>query len=93
MSLVGPRCHPISMYAAGALYDELIPTYHMRHRMRPGITGLAQIRGLRGPTVRLYQARARFSADIYYINNFSLWLDLKVILATIRNEIVGGTGF
>lgn len=93
MSLVGPRCHPIKMLAGGMLYEELIPHYHMRHTVRPGITGLAQVRGLRGPTVRPSRAKARIKLDLHYIRNFSLWLDLKIIYLTLKNELFGGSGF
>jgi len=92
MSLVGPRCHAIGMRACGILYEELVPSYHRRHRVRPGLTGLAQMRGLRGPTDTAFKARARVSADLFYIENYSLLLDLKIIMGTIRNEISGGTG-
>ncbi|AHG47170.1 exopolysaccharide biosynthesis protein [Rhizobium leguminosarum bv. trifolii CB782] len=93
MSLVGPRCHAINMRAAGRLYEELVPDYHQRHIMRPGITGLAQTRGWRGPTARPLQARARIACDIYYVRNFSLLLDLKILLKTLVIELRGGTGF
>lgn len=93
MSLVGPRCHVIDMKAAGIPYEQLVPRYHDRHIMRPGITGLAQMRGLRGPTTSASRARARIASDLHYVENFSLWLDLKIILGTIRNEVFGGTGF
>lgn len=93
MSLVGPRCHPIGMLAAGIPYEELMPNYHDRHTMRPGLTGLAQVRGLRGPTDRRSKARARISSDLYYVENFSIWLDLKIIVATVWSEFRGGTGF
>ena len=93
MSLVGPRCHAINMRAAGRLYEELVPNYHHRHIMRPGITGLAQTRGWRGPTARPLQARARIACDIYYVRNFSLRLDLKILLKTLVIELRGGTGF
>ncbi|MFP3821692.1 sugar transferase, partial [Bacillus sp. SIMBA_008] len=59
----------------------------------PGITGLAQMRGLRGPTDRASRARARVLSDLYYVENFSIWLDLKIILGTLVREIRGGTGF
>ncbi|MBB3302896.1 lipopolysaccharide/colanic/teichoic acid biosynthesis glycosyltransferase [Rhizobium sp. BK077] len=93
MSLVGPRCHAIGMLAGGMLYEELVPAYHRRHSMRPGLTGLAQMRGLRGPTDRPAKARARINADLYYIDNFSFWLDLKIIFGTIAGELRGGNGF
>lgn len=93
MSLVGPRCHAIGMMAAGKLYEELVPHYHKRHSMRPGITGLAQMRGLRGPTDRADKSRARIASDLYYIENYSFWLDMKIIVGTLISEIRGGTGF
>lgn len=93
MSLVGPRCHAIGMLAAGRLYEELVPHYHMRHRMRPGITGLAQMRGLRGPTDRSDKARARIVSDLYYVDNFSVWLDIKIMVGTVISELRGGKGF
>jgi lipopolysaccharide/colanic/teichoic acid biosynthesis glycosyltransferase len=93
MSLIGPRCHAVGMMAAGQLYEDLVPHYHRRHAMKPGITGLAQARGLRGPTDRASKARARVASDIYYIENFNLALDLLILFWTIKREIRGGTGF
>ncbi|MDR7145223.1 sugar transferase [Rhizobium sp. BE258] len=93
MSLVGPRCHAIGMLAGGVLYEELVPEYHDRHVMRPGLTGLAQMRGLRGPTDRPSKARARVYSDLYYVNNFSFMFDLKIIAGTIRSEMTRGQGF
>lgn len=93
MSLVGPRCHAIGMKAAGVLYEELVPSYHLRHVMRPGITGLAQMRGLRGPTDTPVRSRARIASDIYYVSNYSLMLDLKIMVGTLRNEVFKGSGF
>lgn len=92
MSVVGPRCHAIGMLAAGQLYEHLVPEYHQRHYVRPGITGLAQVRGWRGPTTDAVHAKARIACDIYYIRKYSLWLDIKIIVGTIRNELKGGTG-
>ena len=93
MSLVGPRCHAIGMLAAGMPYEQLVPDYHRRHAVRPGITGLAQMRGLRGPTDRSSRARARIACDLYYVDNQSAWLDIKIILGTIVSELRGGKGF
>ncbi len=92
MSLVGPRCHPIGMHAAGQLYENLVADYHVRHQMRPGMTGLAQINGYRGPTLDPSRARKRIQYDLEYVQNFSIWIDLKIIVRTILMEIKGGTG-
>jgi polysaccharide biosynthesis protein PslA len=93
MSLIGPRCHAVGMLAAGIPYEELVPEYQRRHTMRPGMTGLAQMRGLRGPTDRPSKARARIACDLHYVENFSLWLDVKIIAGTIYSELQGGKGF
>ncbi|MBW6426184.1 sugar transferase [Rhizobium sp. XQZ8] len=93
MSLVGPRCHAIGMLAAGIPYEQLVPNYHDRHAVKPGMTGLAQMRGLRGPTDRPGRARARFASDLYYIENFSILLDVRIMIGTILSELRGGKGF
>lgn len=93
ISLVGPRPHAIGMQAAGMLYEDLVPEYHKRHRVRPGITGLAQMRGLRGPTILASKSRARAAADLHYVDNYSLMLDISIIVGTLRNEAFGGSGF
>lgn len=93
MSLVGPRCHVPGMLAGGVLYEELVKDYHIRHLVRPGLTGLAQLRGYRGPTDREDLARARFASDIEYIRNFNVWMDIKILAGTLVKEIRGGTGF
>jgi Sugar transferases involved in lipopolysaccharide synthesis len=93
MSLVGPRCHAIGMLAAGIPYEDLVPDYHRRHSVKPGMTGLAQMRGLRGPTDRAGKARARIACDLYYIQHFSILLDLRIMIGTLLNELRGGKGF
>ncbi len=93
MSLVGPRCHAIGMLAASKLYEELVPHYHYRHMVKPGLTGLAQVRGLRGPTTDPVKARARIACDLHYMRNFTIWMDLKIIFLTVWTELRGGKGF
>ena len=93
MSLVGPRCHAIGMLAGGMQYEELVPRYHERHSIRPGLTGLAQMRGLRGPTDRPAKARARIAADLFYVENFSILLDMQILVGTVMSELRGGKGF
>jgi len=84
MSLVGPRPHALGSRADGALFWELVPDYWSRHAVKPGLTGLAQIRGLRGATQSRRDIEARVAADLEYINNWSLWMDVKVLLLTVR---------
>ncbi|NIR60052.1 MAG: exopolysaccharide biosynthesis polyprenyl glycosylphosphotransferase [Gammaproteobacteria bacterium] len=83
MSIVGPRPHALSAKAGGWLYDEAVPHYDARHRVKPGITGWAQINGWRGPTETVRQIRKRVEYDEEYIERCSLWLDLKIILLTV----------
>lgn len=92
MSLVGPRPHVPDMLAAGRNYSELVQGYEYRHLMRPGLTGLSQARGLRGPTNHRWMAIRRIVCDVEYVRNFSLLLDMKIIVRTVINELRGGTG-
>jgi exopolysaccharide biosynthesis polyprenyl glycosylphosphotransferase len=92
MSLVGPRPHVPRMLAADVLYEHLVPYYFQRHTVRPGITGLAQVSGYRGSTAQAGDAIARIDYDLEYIETWSLWLDIKIILKTIRREFLLGTG-
>jgi Undecaprenyl-phosphate glucose phosphotransferase len=79
MSLVGPRPHALEH---NHYYLERLDRYACRHRVKPGLTGWAQIHGLRGPTEDPEKMRRRVQMDLYYIENWSLWLDLKIIAAT-----------
>lgn len=79
MSLVGPRPHAV---AHNDYYTGKIAAYMARHRIKPGITGLAQISGLRGETDTLDKMEKRVECDIAYINNWSLWLDIKILIKT-----------
>ncbi|MBF9233898.1 sugar transferase [Microvirga alba] len=93
MSLVGPRPHVPGMLAGGMLYEDLVPEYFDRLRVRPGVTGLAQVNGLRGSTEDPATARARISDDLTYIDHWSLMLDFKILIMTARTEFLSGSGF
>jgi len=84
MSLVGPRPHVVAMKAGERLYHEAVGEYFLRHRVRPGMTGWAQVHGLRGEIDTPEKARARVEHDLWYIDHWSLWLDIKVLLFTLR---------
>jgi Undecaprenyl-phosphate glucose phosphotransferase len=82
MSLVGPRPHPTVMRTEEQLGHEIVDEYAHRHRVKPGITGWAQVNGLRGATMNAYQLQKRIEYDLYYIENWSLLLDFKILLMT-----------
>ena len=81
MSVVGPRPHAV---AHNEQYRKLIKGYMLRHKVKPGITGWAQVNGLRGETATLDRMEARIQYDLDYLRNWSLWLDLWIILKTIK---------
>jgi putative colanic acid biosynthesis UDP-glucose lipid carrier transferase len=80
MSLVGPRPHAV---AHNEQYRKLICGYMIRHKVRPGITGWAQVNGLRGETDTVEKMSARVEHDIDYLNRWSLWLDIKILVRTV----------
>ncbi len=82
MSLVGPRPHPITMRTEGRLGSEIAADYCHRHRVKPGMTGWAQINGSRGATGTTEQIRQRIEFDILYIEHWSIFLDLKILVLT-----------
>ena len=86
MSTVGPRPH---MVAHTEKYSELIDKNMLRHPIKPGITGWAQVRGYRGQTEELWQMEKRVEYDVWYAENWTFFLDLKIIFRTIWNAIVG----
>ncbi len=82
MSLVGPRPHAANTKAENRLFDEVVADYALRHRIRPGITGWAQVNGWRGETARIEQIEQRVAHDLAYIENWSMLLDLKILMMT-----------
>ena len=81
MSIVGPRPH---MLAHTEQYSALIGKYMVRHFVKPGITGWAQVTGFRGETSELWQMEGRVERDIYYIQHWSVWFDLRIIWMTVK---------
>jgi len=81
MSIVGPRPHAV---AHNEQYRKLIKGYMLRHKVKPGITGWAQVNGLRGETATLDKMEARIQYDLDYLRNWSLWLDLWIVLKTVK---------
>ena len=86
MTIVGPRPHMIKHTKQ---YSQLIDRFMVRHFLKPGITGWAQINGLRGETKTVDAMLQRVEADVWYLENWSFLLDLKIIFLTIGNSLKG----
>jgi lipopolysaccharide/colanic/teichoic acid biosynthesis glycosyltransferase len=84
MSVIGPRPHMIS---DNAKFENLVAHYEFRHKVKPGITGLAQVLGFAGPVDDFQKIKDRVQLDIFYIRHWSLWLDMRIIFRTIRKLI------
>ena len=85
MSIVGPRPH---MLAHTEMYSHLIDKYMVRHFVKPGVTGWAQVTGYRGETKELWQMEGRVKRDIWYMEHWSIWLDIRIIWLTIKSIFV-----
>jgi polysaccharide biosynthesis protein PslA len=82
MSIVGPRPHATGSRAGGRLFWEVDSAYWQRHVVKPGITGLAQIRGHRGNTFQEEDLQKRLDSDLLYVENWSFWEDIRILLKT-----------
>lgn len=90
MSIVGPRPHAL---AHNEHYKELVESYMKRHKVKPGITGWAQVNGYRGETDTLEKMERRVECDLWYINNWSLWLDIRIIFWTIFKGFINKNAY
>jgi Undecaprenyl-phosphate glucose phosphotransferase len=93
MSLVGPRPLPLQMRVDNRLNYEVVAEYAFRHRVKPGITGLAQVKGHRGAVNTAAALQSRVACDLYYIDHWSLWLDLKILVMTSAACVRGKNAF
>ncbi len=82
ISLVGPRPHALQAKAADQLYNDVVDGYFARHKVKPGITGWAQVNGWRGETDTQEKIQKRVEHDLYYIENWSAFFDLYILLRT-----------
>ena len=85
MSVIGPRPHAVSHNEE---YRKVVDYYMLRHKVKPGITGWAQVNGWRGETDTLDKMNKRIEFDLEYIRNWSLWLDFKIVLYTVWRGFV-----
>jgi putative colanic acid biosynthesis UDP-glucose lipid carrier transferase len=90
MSIIGPRPHAV---AHNELYRTKIKGYMLRHKVKPGITGLAQIKGFRGETDTLEKMDGRIRYDLEYISKWSLWLDLKIFFLTVFKGFISSKAY
>lgn len=84
MSLVGPRPHALGSLAGNQLFWRIDETYWLRHQLKPGITGLAQMRGHRGATVHVSDLVNRLQSDMEYIQDWNIWRDIAILVGTVR---------
>jgi lipopolysaccharide/colanic/teichoic acid biosynthesis glycosyltransferase len=85
MSIVGPRPHAT---AHDDHYQKIVDNYIHRYRIKPGITGWAQVNGFRGETDRVEKMQSRVEYDLYYLRNWSLKLDIRIVIATVMKGLV-----
>jgi putative colanic acid biosynthesis UDP-glucose lipid carrier transferase len=90
MSIVGPRPHAIEH---NEFYKDSINQYMLRHKVKPGITGWAQINGYRGEIDNLEKMEKRIEYDLFYIENWSIWFDLKIIAATLIKGFINKNAY
>lgn len=90
MSVVGPRPHAIEH---DDLYKDLVYGYMYRYRIKPGITGWAQVNGYRGATLKVEKMETRVKFDLFYIQNWSFWFDIKIVLITLTKGFVGRNAY
>lgn len=93
MSLVGPRPHAPSTRAGGKLFAEAVQSYAARHKVKPGITGWAQVNGWRGETDTEEKLIKRVEHDLYYIENWSIWFDLYILVRTVGAVLLPRNAF
>jgi Undecaprenyl-phosphate glucose phosphotransferase len=93
MSLVGPRPHAVGARSHDIDFAHVAAGYAARHKVKPGLTGLAQVRGLRGAVTQPDDIRRRLAADLDYIDTWSLWLDLRIVLMTLPAILAGKNAF
>jgi len=86
MSIVGPRPHPIKL---NEKFKPLVNKYMIRHYVKPGITGLAQVMGYRGETRHVHEMRNRIKLDRFYIENWSFYFDMKIVVQTAASVLTG----
>jgi lipopolysaccharide/colanic/teichoic acid biosynthesis glycosyltransferase len=93
MSVIGPRPHAVRTTAGGRLCEEVVDHYAVRHKVKPGMTGWAQVNGWRGTMYDEEHLRERVAHDLYYIRNWSPWLDLQILARTAWTVLVGRNSY
>jgi putative colanic acid biosynthesis UDP-glucose lipid carrier transferase len=90
MSVVGPRPHAVEH---DEQYQDLVLNYMYRYRIKPGITGWAQVNGFRGETDRVEKMADRVACDLYYMVNWTFWFDVKIVFMTMARGFAGANAY